>query len=171
MGSSVRAQCDDAAWPRDSDAGYAFLAKRRQLGNGVGRSHSECVGSARPESHLCDPCSFAANFNSQVRQRYCKRSTNAKLLRCRFAPNNEYMVTAAFDGSLRTWSTRNWTALGVHTGHDDKVTCVGTFFRNMFRPSERHIFLFADIAPDSKTLVSCGFDKMLKFWEPEPQWF
>jgi len=29
----------------------------------------------------------------------------------------------------------------------------------------------ADVSPDSKSLVSCGFDKMLKFWEPEPQWF
>ena len=31
--------------------------------------------------------------------------------------------------------------------------------------------LLADVSPDSKSLVSCGFDKMLKFWEPEPQWF
>ncbi|CAE7874470.1 Prpf4, partial [Symbiodinium sp. KB8] len=46
----------------------------------------------------------------------------------KFAPvSGAYLVTAAYDGLIRTWSARDWTAISVHRGHEDKITCVGAF--------------------------------------------
>jgi len=60
--------------------------------------------------------------------------------------SGEYLVTASFDGTLRSWGSRDWSLLATHIGHEGKVTGF-------------------DIGHDEETLVSVSWDRSIKRWQ------
>jgi WD40 repeat protein len=57
-------------------------------------------------------------------------------------------VTSSFDGTIKTWNTRDWAPIGSYSGHEGKVTCV-------------------DVFHNEQQLVSVSFDRTVKIWEHE----
>ena len=60
----------------------------------------------------------------------------------------EFLATSSYDGLIKIWSGRDFSALAELGGHEGKVMGVG-------------------IAPDSKHLLSVGFDRTFKLWAHE----
>ena len=60
---------------------------------------------------------------------------------------DESLVSSSFDGTVKIWSAREWKMLNCLRGHEGKVSSV-------------------DVVPGQKGgIVTCGFDKTLKFWK------
>ncbi|PAA61813.1 hypothetical protein BOX15_Mlig007912g1, partial [Macrostomum lignano] len=62
---------------------------------------------------------------------------------------SHFLLTASYDGSARLWSHPNWTPIHQLSGHESRLMC-------------------ADIAPDSRFIVTCGFDRTFKLWAAQP---
>lgn len=66
----------------------------------------------------------------------------------KYAPGSgEFLVTSSYDGTIKSWSARDWSQLGEMTGHEGKISCV-------------------DVAGTGSeaSLVSCSFDRTFKLW-------
>lgn len=77
---------------------------------------------------------------------------HSRLISCvKWAPSTgEYLLTSAYDGSIRAWAGRDWTPLATLAAHEDKVTAV-------------------DVAGDGDLrIASTGFDRTLKVWDIQP---
>ena len=59
----------------------------------------------------------------------------------------EFLASSSFDGTCKTWSTRDFQLLGCGRGHEGKVMGLGLLLHN-----------------HSSSVVTCGFDKTLKLW-------
>ena len=60
--------------------------------------------------------------------------------------SGEFLLTASYDGTVRTWSTRDWSPIATLAGHEGKVAC-------------------ADVFRDERRLVTASFDRTFKLWE------
>lgn len=59
-----------------------------------------------------------------------------------------FLITASYDYSLKTWAHPGWTPIKELRGHEQKI-------------------MGCDISEDNKWIVSCAYDKTFKFWSQE----
>jgi len=67
----------------------------------------------------------------------------------RFQPEDgEYLLSSAYDNTVKIWSTRDYQLIKALPGHEGKV-------------------MRAEISPDNKFIASCSFDRTWKLWAEE----
>ena len=67
----------------------------------------------------------------------------------RFAPTGgSFLATSSYDGTVKVWSTRDWSLIKSLAGHEGKV-------------------MDMDVAMDEKHLLTCGYDRTWKTWAHE----
>ena len=68
----------------------------------------------------------------------------------RFEPTSGfYLLTASYDCTAKVWNSTDWLLKATLAGHEDKIMC-------------------ADISKDgTNTVITAGYDKTIKLWQPE----
>ena len=65
---------------------------------------------------------------------------------CAFSPDDQFIYSCSFDGSVRKWQSATGDCMRVGDAHSDSV-------------------LDADLSPNGKRLVSCGMDGTIRMWD------
>jgi WD40 repeat protein len=90
----------------------------------------------------------------QQRVLYTLPAHTGLISRVKFSPSSgEVLATASYDGSVKTWCTRDWSPLNTLRGHDGKVTGLDVFFA-----------LPGTAGRGEAALVTAGYDRTLKVW-------
>ncbi len=74
--------------------------------------------------------------------------------RVKFSPSSgEMLATASYDGTVKTWSTRDWSPIATLKGHEGKVVGLDVFYN-----------LPGTQGRGEAAMVTAGFDRTLKIW-------
>lgn len=80
---------------------------------------------------------------------YCVTGHTKLVSHVQFEPHGgHYLLTASYDRTCKLWSAQTWQMATCLAGHAGLV-------------------MSGDIARDSGSVVTCGYDKSIKLWRPQ----
>lgn len=80
---------------------------------------------------------------------YCVTGHTKLVSHVQFEPHGgHYLLTASYDRTCKLWSAQTWQMAACLAGHAGLV-------------------MSGDIAKDSGSVVTCGYDKSIKLWRPQ----